>query len=231
MQLIDVCQSHPRGTAAILGNGPSLSDHSPKDVRHGCKVVLGVNRAWRWGPLDWWVTLDLPPWQEAQREQPAELSQANWAVLDTVLGTTDNPWVPRPDGLLPIRRDNTRPVRRLVPGMETRAYADTGILPGSGDSKDRVMTYSSSVVAAIHLALYMGCTRLVLYGVDLSFPKGRERFSDREPQTRDEFTETRPQLKANRRVLEEFAEAWGDRLTLICQSPVARLRGWVCPGA
>lgn len=125
--------------------------------------------------------------------------------------------------------------QKILPGMATLEYATRGTFPGQQlgaavqPSPIRLWSTTSSIIGALHLALIMQPSRIVLWGVDLCFPAGPsaggQRFFDAGRED-GEWTGHRGQFDRNRKLLVEFWEDWNGRVELRNASARSTLPRW-----
>ena len=180
-------------TVAILGNGPSLALTPPAHVRARCDYVMGVNRMWAWGPVDYWCWIDKGIGLEALEHDRHWRDGCTMVCHDRVpgrnlMGELDHPI----EQTLPFRMCGVIQRFQLMPGMETLNFCATGRFPGIEHACNPaalgklaggcVMWRSRTTVATlIHLALIHQAKRIELYGCegkvaengDVNFAGGR----------------------------------------------------------
>jgi hypothetical protein len=210
--LADVFGSRSGQTAILIGNGWSLA-HVPRETMP-TGFTIGVNRAWRWARLDYWIALDEKPYEDGKDHNPDS----------THVTYTDH----HPKTGIALARGNpdSRP-GHLPPEATSRLFATTATFPGQIPPShrtphgDRLATWSSSINTAIHLALILGSRELHLYGVDLqNSPSGPRRFTGDPPsEALDE------QLLRARDELQTFANLWTHtNISLNIHSPAQTTR-------
>jgi len=130
---------HSGCTAHVLGNGPSLNSTVGK-ISNG-HIVIGVNGAFIARPLDYWICLD----DMDNFNKPIMTECKGYFIKDsTSIKLLSKTWtsydIKKPDYIL-----------------------ENG---GFNIQQDALSWNGSSVHAALNLAIYMGCVKIVLHGVD-----------------------------------------------------------------
>lgn len=224
LDLIDLWQRHLGATIAVLGNGWSLAGVDPEDLRKQADVIIGVNRIWRWGPVDYWLAIDRVIFDEVEQARPSILQDPVW------LTPANQPWRfgPHPENWVPLERRFANDVPS--PGLTEDSLISTAIERGGREPcpLNVLWANATSVTPCLHLALILGARRIRLYGVDLAHRSEGARYFFQDPRSKSGRLDKRTDrnFRRFRSALEQFAETWASELTLECVSPTAKLAGW-----
>ena len=199
--LIELLGRHEGKSCAILGNGPSLNESHVLDV-YANDVVIGCNRAYQWGPLDYLLFGDRRIGEAVQAavDKHDHIFDAKWVIEERWLGVPGREYPPAGQ-VYPWQKSRRSDMRAVVPGMETREWWNA---PGR-----TLACWKTTVMPAFHLAVMMGCKRVELYGCEgAPGPKGERHFFETGSQAYDDGERRRERLSTIHAVIEKIYTAW-----------------------
>lgn len=229
VKLLDIWQSRPKSRVAILGNGPSLRETPPSLVRPRVDFVIGVNRMWRWGSVDFWVCVDLKV-MKGGAPTSRWLDPESIMVLPQVhLGRNQFKVLHHP----PNRTLPTIYQKFLFRGGLHRSLVSEHFCrkgrPGSLEAikpqhKARIRpgaiyATQTSIATALHIALICGAESVELYGCDGCYgPDGEVNFCpDQSKMVKGPYKTN--QLKFAMHWLDDFYGKWESRIQMVNRSP------------
>ena len=227
--LLDIWQRYPGSKVAILGNGPSLRETPPSLIRPRVDFVVGVNRMWRWGSVDFWVCVDLKVMvggAETSRWLDPEsimvcpnvhLDRQQWKCLkhppERTLPTIFQKFLFR--GGLHHGLVSEHFCRKGRPGsMEAiRPQHRSRIRPGA------IYATRTSIATALHIALIAGAKSVELYGCDGCYgPEGEVNFCpDVSKMVKGPYKSGQLQFAMN--WLDDFYGKWKGKIEMVNRSP------------
>ena len=207
--------AHKDETIAIIGNGPSAADVSPWELQRPGTHVIGLNRMWKWGYVDYLVMVDRGVWQEFQEylhENPeSNLLRSSWVVSWKFLNPKQNIPCVYSDTVYPMSRAShisPNPVDYPI-----SAPWLNGVIGALGFPRIK-----TSVVLALHLALIMGARRVELYGCEGKTRGEDVRLGGEKLASCDPSDDRETALERIHEVVEQLYRDWHHKIEMVNRS-------------